>query len=87
MNPPNPFRAEPKHWADIQEWVEANSNASTDHCLWELKQRVETLEARITLLQPPTLKEQALEQLNAIQGLLDRKGLRSDAILQALKSL
>jgi hypothetical protein len=45
MDLSSPFRAGPKHWADIQEWVEANSNASTDHCLWELKQRIEELEA------------------------------------------
>jgi hypothetical protein len=45
MDSSSPFRAKPKHWADIQEWVEANSNASKDHCLWELKQRIEELEA------------------------------------------
>lgn len=34
---------------------------------------------------PPSLKEQALEQLDSIQGLLDSKGLRSDSIRAALE--
>ena len=34
---------------------------------------------------PPSLKEQALEQLDSIQGLLNSKGLRSDSIRAALE--
>ena len=36
---------------------------------------------------PPSLKEQAIEQLDSIVGILDGKGLRSDTIRQALEQL
>jgi hypothetical protein len=36
---------------------------------------------------PPSLKEQALDQLDSFRGLLDMKGLRSDAIRRALEAL
>jgi len=36
---------------------------------------------------PPSLKEQALDQLDSFRGLLDMKGLRSDTIRRALEAL
>jgi hypothetical protein len=41
---PEQYRAKHEHWADIEAWVEAASNASTDHCVLELRDRVEALE-------------------------------------------
>ena len=36
---------------------------------------------------PPSLKAEALEQLDSVQGLLEMKGLRSNAIRRALEAL
>jgi hypothetical protein len=36
---------------------------------------------------PPSLKQQGLDQLDSIRGLLEMKGLRFDSILNALEAL
>ncbi len=41
------YEAHPKHWADVAEWVEADSQASTDHCIWELRGTVRMLEEEL----------------------------------------
>jgi hypothetical protein len=41
------YEARPEHWADVAEWVEADSPASTDHCIWELRDKVRMLEAEL----------------------------------------
>jgi hypothetical protein len=38
------YQASEAHWLDIEEWVKASSQASTDHCILELRDRVKTLE-------------------------------------------
>ena len=40
----DPYKAKHEHWADIEAWVEASSNASTDHCILELRDRIQALE-------------------------------------------
>ena len=41
------YEAHPKHWADVAEWVEADSQSSTDHCIWELRGTVRMLEEEL----------------------------------------
>jgi hypothetical protein len=38
------YKADPQCWADIEAWVVSGSRASTDHCILELRSRLESLE-------------------------------------------
>ena len=49
---PEQYRAKHEHWADIEAWVEAASNASTDHCVLELRDRVRRLELALAGTRP-----------------------------------
>lgn len=59
------FKAEPRHWADVEEWVAADSQCSTDHCILELRQQVESLKTQIL-----ALREEHLRLINAASSFL-----------------
>jgi hypothetical protein len=37
-------KANSQYWADIEAWAASGSTASTDHCILELRSRIESLE-------------------------------------------
>jgi hypothetical protein len=38
------YKADPQCWADIEAWVASGTTASNDHCILELRSRIESLE-------------------------------------------
>ena len=38
------FKASHEHWDDLEQWANNGSRASTDHCILELRSRIEALE-------------------------------------------
>jgi len=38
------YKADSQCWADIEAWATSGARASTDHCILELRSRIESLE-------------------------------------------
>ena len=51
------YRARPKYWADVEAYVENASESSTDHCLVELRGRIEKLEATMGIKPIPGIQQ------------------------------